>query len=133
MGYRTTHRTPTQVTPYVLVYEVEAVFPLEVEIPSLRVVVNEGFTQEKTMKFRLQELNSLGEQRLQAQQRLQCYQSRISKSYNKKVRQRSYQVGDMMLAIRRPIHTLRKNAKNADQEGLRVGSINGRYLKKYYP
>ncbi|GAA0162629.1 hypothetical protein LIER_18674 [Lithospermum erythrorhizon] len=52
------------------VYGVEAVFPLEVQISSLRVVVNEGFIQEEALQLRLQELDSLDEQRLQAPQRL---------------------------------------------------------------
>lgn len=34
-AYRMTHRTPTQATPYSLVYGVEAVLPLECQIPSL--------------------------------------------------------------------------------------------------
>ncbi|XP_070043198.1 uncharacterized protein LOC142178012 [Nicotiana tabacum] len=33
--YRTTHRTPTRATPYSLIYGVEAVLPLERQIPSL--------------------------------------------------------------------------------------------------
>ena len=35
-AYRTTYRTSTQATPYALVYGVEAVLPLERQIPSLR-------------------------------------------------------------------------------------------------
>ncbi|GAA0184614.1 hypothetical protein LIER_31902 [Lithospermum erythrorhizon] len=46
-AYRTTHKTPTQATPYALVYGVEVVLPLEVQILSLRVAVNEGFTKKK--------------------------------------------------------------------------------------
>ena len=34
-AYRTTYRTPTQATPYSLVYGVEAILPLERQIPSL--------------------------------------------------------------------------------------------------
>ncbi|CAL9024711.1 unnamed protein product, partial [Prunus brigantina] len=41
-AYRTTYRTPTQATPYSLVYGVEAVLPLESQIPSLRMAVQEG-------------------------------------------------------------------------------------------
>ncbi|GAA0138815.1 hypothetical protein LIER_00486 [Lithospermum erythrorhizon] len=48
-------------TPYALVYGFEAVLPLEVQIPSLGVAVNEGFTHEKSMQLRLQELDSLDE------------------------------------------------------------------------
>ncbi|GAA0153616.1 hypothetical protein LIER_11814 [Lithospermum erythrorhizon] len=84
-AYKTTHRMRTQATPYALVYGVEAVLLLEVKIPSLRVAVKEGFTQEEAMQLKLQELDSVDEQNLQAHQRLECYQSRISKAYNKKV------------------------------------------------
>ncbi|XP_055801096.1 uncharacterized protein LOC129870360 [Solanum dulcamara] len=38
LGYRTTIRTSTGATPYLLVYETEAVLPMEVEIPSLRII-----------------------------------------------------------------------------------------------
>ncbi|KAM3266306.1 hypothetical protein P3L10_003300 [Capsicum annuum] len=39
LGYRTTVRTSTGTTPYLLVYGTEAVVPAEVEIPSLQVIV----------------------------------------------------------------------------------------------
>ena len=38
-GYRTTVRISTGATPFSLVYGMEAVLPLEVEIPSLRVIM----------------------------------------------------------------------------------------------
>ena len=38
-AYRTTFRMPTQATPYSLVYKVEAVLPLECQIPSLRIAI----------------------------------------------------------------------------------------------
>jgi ribonuclease HI len=38
-AYRTTYRTPTQVTPYSLVFGIEAILPLEVELLSLRVAI----------------------------------------------------------------------------------------------
>ncbi|KAA0034814.1 ty3-gypsy retrotransposon protein [Cucumis melo var. makuwa] len=76
-AYRTTHRTPTGVTPYSLVYGVEAVLPLEREIPSLRMAIQEGLTTEDNARLRLQELEALDEKRLEAQQALECYQARM--------------------------------------------------------
>ncbi|KAA0050120.1 uncharacterized protein E6C27_scaffold675G001370 [Cucumis melo var. makuwa] len=73
--YRTTHRTPTGVTPYSMVYGVEAILPLEREIPSLRMTIQEGLTTEHNAKLRLQELGALDEKRLEAQQALECYQA----------------------------------------------------------
>jgi hypothetical protein len=39
-AYRTAVQTSTRATPYMLVYGMEAVMPLEVEIPSLRVLLD---------------------------------------------------------------------------------------------
>ena len=38
-GYRTTVRTSTEATPFSLVYGTEVVLPIEVEMKSLRVIV----------------------------------------------------------------------------------------------
>ncbi|KAG9450329.1 hypothetical protein H6P81_010294 [Aristolochia fimbriata] len=84
-AYRTSFRTPTQSTPFSLVYSTEAVLPLEVELPSLRIAMREGLTTEECAQLRLAELESLDEQRLEAQQRLECYQSRMTRAFNKKV------------------------------------------------
>lgn len=107
-AYRTTYRTPTQETPYSLVYGVEAVLPLERQIPSLRLAIQEGLTDEENVKLRLAELEALDEKRLQAQQNLECYQARITRAFNKRVRLRSFQVGDKVLAVRKPIVITRK-------------------------
>ncbi|XP_019173405.1 PREDICTED: uncharacterized protein LOC109168981 [Ipomoea nil] len=93
-AYRTTYRIPIESTPYSLVYGVEAVLPLEHQIPSLRLAIQEGLTNEENVKLRLAELEALDEKRLQAQQNLECYQARISRAFNKKVRVGSFQIGD---------------------------------------
>ncbi|KAL0416598.1 UNVERIFIED_CONTAM: hypothetical protein Slati_3491700 [Sesamum latifolium] len=147
-AYRTTVRTPTQSTPYALVYGVEAVLPLEQQIPSLKIAIQEGLTEEENARIRLEELEALDEKRLEAQQRLECYQARLSKAFNKKVRPRSFQVGDLVLAVRRPIITTHRTEKNFCQmgwsvccqrslhkwciqidaeDGLRIGPINGSF------
>ncbi|XP_075107210.1 uncharacterized protein LOC142180168 [Nicotiana tabacum] len=102
-AYRTTFRTAIQSTPYSLVYGVEAVLPLEQQIPSLWIAIQEGLTFEENAQLRLAELEALDEKRLEAQQKLECYQARLARAFNKKVRSRSFQVGDLVLAVRRPI------------------------------
>ncbi|XP_057770207.1 uncharacterized protein LOC130990022 [Salvia miltiorrhiza] len=154
-AYRTTYRTPTQATPYSLVYGVEAVIPLEQQIPSLRMAIQEGLTEEENARLRLEELEALDEKRLEAQQKLECYQARLSKSFNKTVRVRSFQVGDLVLAVRRPIvvthrvgnkfisrwdgpYVVKEVYTNGayrllSDDNVRVGPINGKFLKRYYP
>ncbi|KAK4406574.1 hypothetical protein Sango_0663900 [Sesamum angolense] len=104
-AYMTTIRTPTQATPYALVYGVEAVLPLEQQIPSLRIAIQEGLIEEENAQIRLEELEALDEKRLETQQKLECYQARLFREFNKKVRLHSFQVGDLVLAVRRPIIT----------------------------
>ena len=84
---------PTQSTPFAVVYGVEAVLQLEFQIPSLRIAVQEGLTKDENHKLRLAELEALDEKRLQAQQKLECYQARLVRVFNKKVRPRAFQVG----------------------------------------
>ncbi|XP_074297872.1 uncharacterized protein LOC141628665 [Silene latifolia] len=65
-AYSTTYKTPTQATPYALVYGVEAVLPLELQIPSLRIAIQEGLTDDENDKLRLAELEFLDKKRLEA-------------------------------------------------------------------
>ena len=100
-AYRTTVRTPTGNTPFSLVYGCETVIPLEIQMPSLRVALATKMTKEDNDWLRLQELEALNERRLQAQQRIELYQARISKAFNKKVKERVFQKGDLVLAVER--------------------------------
>ena len=60
-AYRTTYWTPTQDTPYSFVYEVEAVLPLECQIPSLRISIQEGLSNEDNVRLQLEELEAFDE------------------------------------------------------------------------
>ena len=51
-AYRTTVRTSTGTTLYALVYGMEAMMPLEVEIPSLRVLMDSGLEEAEWAKVR---------------------------------------------------------------------------------
>ncbi|CAL0323819.1 unnamed protein product [Lupinus luteus] len=51
-GYRTSVRTSTGATPYSLVYGMEAVLPIEVEIPSLRVLYQKRMMKAYSKKVR---------------------------------------------------------------------------------
>ncbi|XP_019258730.1 PREDICTED: uncharacterized protein LOC109236944 [Nicotiana attenuata] len=133
----------------------EAVLSLEQQIPSLRITIQEGLTSEENAQLCLAELEALDEKRLEAQQKLECYQAPLARAFNKKVRPRSFQVGDLVLAVRRPIILNKRIGdkftskwdgpyvvkeayssgayKIVDKDGLRVGPINGKFLKQYFP
>ncbi|PIN05616.1 hypothetical protein CDL12_21843 [Handroanthus impetiginosus] len=137
-----------------LVYGVEAIVTLGQQIPSLRIAIQEGLTEEENARLRLEELEALDRKRLEAQQRLECYQARLFRAFNKKVRSRSFQVGDLVLIVRRPIiithrignkftskwdgpYVIKEIYTNGSyklitEDGLRIGPISGKFLKRYY-
>ena len=63
-GYRTTARTSAGTTPYSLVYGMEAVLPIEVQIPSLRIMKDAGLSEDDWIQTRLYQLNLIDEKRL---------------------------------------------------------------------
>ncbi|XP_070011023.1 uncharacterized protein [Nicotiana sylvestris] len=85
LGYRTTVHTLVEATPYLLVYSIEAVIPAEVEIPSLRIVVEAEIDDDEWLKIHLEQLSLIDEKRLAAVCHGQLYQQRMARVYNKKV------------------------------------------------
>jgi len=70
---------------------------LEVEIPSLRVLMDSELEEAECAKVRYEQLNLIGEKRIAAICYHQLYQKRMAKAYDKKVRPRLFQEGDLVL------------------------------------
>ena len=60
-------------------------------------------TNEEKHRMSLQELEALDDKCLQAQQQIELYQARITRVFNKKVKERTFKKGNIVLAVRRPI------------------------------
>ncbi|KAA3487092.1 RNA-directed DNA polymerase (Reverse transcriptase) [Gossypium australe] len=102
-AYRTSVRTSTGATPFSLVYGMEAVLPIEVEIPSLRVLSEVKLDEAKWIQARYDQLNLIEEKRLRAIHHDQMYQRRMMQAYDKKVRPREFHEGDLVLKKILPI------------------------------
>lgn len=63
---------------------------------------------DENTQVRLAELEALDERRLMAQQRLEIYQAQMAGAFNRRVKFRSFGIGDLVLTIRRPIVINRK-------------------------
>ncbi|XP_027171525.1 uncharacterized protein LOC113771103 [Coffea eugenioides] len=97
MAYRTSIRTSTGATPYSLMYGMEAVLPAEVEIPSLRILMEAKLEEADWIKQRHEQLTLIDEKRFNAICHGQCYQKRVARAYNKKVHRRAFEEGDKVL------------------------------------
>lgn len=63
----------------------------------------EKITDDQNAELRLQELESLNEKGLAARQSIEIYQARMAGSFDKKVRERAFKKGDLVLTVRRPM------------------------------
>ena len=75
-AYMTSFKTSVQATPFRLAYGLEAVMPVEFQIPILRIQVKERMTEEASERIRLQQLLALGETRVHSLAVLELDQQR---------------------------------------------------------
>ena len=94
-------RTSTGATPYSLVYGMEAVLPVETEMGSLRVALEQQISETEWAQARFDQLNLLDERRLRAADHVQAYQRKMTRAFKKQVKPRPLQKGDLVLRILR--------------------------------
>ena len=96
-AYRTGVRTSTGATPYSLVYGMEPVLPIEVEIPSLRVLREVELEEVEWVQVRYEQLNLVEDKRMKAICHSQLYQKRMMRAHDKKIIPRHFQDGELVL------------------------------------
>ncbi|XP_070006772.1 uncharacterized protein [Nicotiana sylvestris] len=104
LGYRTTVHTSVGATPYLMVYGTEAVIPVEVEIPSLRIIFEVGVEDSEWVIIHLEQLTLIDEKRMAVVCHGQLYQQIMSCAYNKKVGPRNFEVRQLVLRRILPHH-----------------------------
>ena len=91
---RTTSKNATGQTPFSLVFGAEAVIPTEMVIPTARITHQ---NPEDNTRSLLEDLDAVEELRDLAKIRMASYQQKISRAYNKNIRVRRFQEGDLVL------------------------------------
>ncbi|XP_015074919.1 uncharacterized protein LOC107018848 [Solanum pennellii] len=95
--YRTTVRTSTGPTPYLLVYGIEAVIPAEVEIPSLRIIQEAELSNAEWVSKRIDQLTLIDEKRMVVIFHGQLYRQSMIHAFHKRMRARIFEVGQLVL------------------------------------
>ena len=151
-AYRTSVKTSTGFTPFQLIYGLEAVLPIECEIPSLKLAVELLPATSKEEK-RFLYLAQLDENQRNAAIANEGHVKRIKAQYDRSVTPRNFSEGDLVLVYDQandklgagifvpmwhdPFIVNRKLAKGAyeliDFDGVPLDKPrNGLYLKRYY-
>ena len=95
-AYRTSVKSATGFTPFWLVYGLEAILPIECEIPSLKLVV-ELLPNTSAEEERLLYLMRLDKTRRNATLVIEAQKKCVKAQYNKHVKPRIFSEGDLIL------------------------------------
>ncbi|RVX01340.1 Transposon Ty3-I Gag-Pol polyprotein [Vitis vinifera] len=85
-AYRTSFHTSTGATPYSLVYNMEVVLPVEIELGSLRVALEQQMLEADWAQSRFDQLNLQDERRLRAADHIRAYQRKMARTFKKQVK-----------------------------------------------
>nr|AAT93985.1 putative polyprotein [Oryza sativa Japonica Group] len=155
-AHRISKHGATRVTPFELAYGQEAVLPVEVNLGSLHYIKQDDLSSEDYKMLMGDNLDEVIDKRLKALEEIEKEKKRVAKAYNKRVKAKLFQVGDLVWKTILPLGTrskefgkwspswegpyrvcgiVRGNAYFLEAlQGERFQrAINGKYLKKYFP
>ncbi|CAL8154714.1 unnamed protein product [Prunus armeniaca] len=155
-AYRTSKREATGMTPYALTYGHDAILPMEIVVQSLRIAHQHNLVGENYSQAMLLELEGLDASRIDTLNKLQTGKQAVSKAYNKRVKNKSFEEGEIVWKAVLPLGThvagygkwsptwedpfiinqiLGMGAyRLQDRDGeIHAAPINGKWLKKFYP
>jgi hypothetical protein len=151
-AYRKSVKSTTGFTPFRLVYGLEAILPIECEIPSLKIAI-ELLPNTSAEQERLLYLMQLDETRRDAALVIEAQKKLVKYQYDKHVKPLIFSEGDLVLlykqdwdmlgagkfeAMWRGPYIIRRVLEKGDYELVDYDGIplseprNGLYLKKYY-
>ncbi|KAI5335375.1 hypothetical protein L3X38_025508 [Prunus dulcis] len=104
-AYRTSKREATGMTPYALTYGHDAIMPMEIAIQSLRIAQQHNLTGEYYSQAMLLELEGLDESRIDTLNKLLVGKQALSRAYNKRVKNKSFEEGEIVWKAVLPLRT----------------------------
>ena len=87
----TSKRDSTRAIPYSLTYGHDAMLPMEVVVPSLRVSIHNGLNPQKYSETMIMELEALDGKILQSLDQIKISKKKVARAYNKCVRRKSFE------------------------------------------
>ena len=155
-AHRISRHGATKVTPFELVYGQEAIFPVEVNLDAYRLAKQNDLFAVDYYDLMMDNIDEVSDKRLQALKEIEKDKLRVARAYNKKVRAKSFEVGELVwktilpLGMKsnkfskwspswegpyRVVKVIFGNSYMMEtlQGDLLPRAINGKYLKKFYP
>jgi hypothetical protein len=104
-AYRNSCHRSTKTSPYHLVYGQDAVLPWEITAGSRRVEFQNDLTAEQYAALMNDNVEDLIELRLWSLEKIKENKAKVARAYNKKVKPKNFQVGDLVWEAVLPLGT----------------------------
>ena len=104
-AYRISCHGSIKTSPYHLVYGQDAVLPWEITAGSRRVEFQNDLTTEEYAALMSDNVEDLTELRLWSLEKIKENKAKVARAYNKKVRPKEFQVGDLVWEAVLPLGT----------------------------
>jgi hypothetical protein len=106
-AHRIFRHEATKVTPFELVYGQEVVLPVEVNLGAYRLAKKNDLNVDRYYVLMMDNIDEVTDKRLEALEAIVKDKRRIARAYNKRVRAKSLQVGDLVWKTIFPIGSKR--------------------------
>ena len=104
-AYRTSKKLSINTTHFSLVYGHDAVLPVEVSVQSLRVARQNQLNHTDYEDAMMEEMDDLDEAQVKALNSIILQKQKIIKNYNRRVRPKTFAVGDLVWKVILPLGT----------------------------
>jgi hypothetical protein len=102
-AHRISRHAATKVTPFELVYVQEAVLPVEVNLGAYRLAKQNNHNVESYYALMMDNIDEVTHKRMEALEEIEKDKRRVARAYNKQVKAKSFQVGDLVWKTILPI------------------------------
>ena len=104
-AHRISRHSATKVTSFELVYGQEAVLPVEINLDAYRLAKQNDLSAINYHDLMVDNIDEVSDKRLQALKKIEKYKLPVARAYNKKVRPKSFQVGELVWTTILPLGT----------------------------
>jgi hypothetical protein len=95
-AHRISRHGATKVTPFELVYGQEAVLPIKVNLDAYRLAKQNDLSVVAYHELMMDNIDEVTDIRLKALKEIEKDKARVTKAYNKKVKSKSFQMGELV-------------------------------------
>jgi hypothetical protein len=124
-AYRVSKHSAIKVTPFKLVYGQEAVLPMELNLQTPRIVHQDVLLAVEYQTMMMDGIVEVTESQFKALREIEKEKLKVTRAYNKRVKAKSFQIGDKVWKMILPIKSLGNDLPVGKDHSKSLGVVPG--------